>query len=436
MENWTELVTVQTFPGKQADMTAREAMLRTKKWILKQCPDTTWNVIAQSEEAILYEWRTTECPGYGSEYEVSKLIRGKMGIHRLAYANKELPISQDRRNRWIDLIERAKLELGQYAHERLAAVKQPSVPPPSQPSEQATGATPYKIAIFPFESEDTSQYGPRVPAAISDKLSKFIQSDSSFTLAYSFYSDGYSRDRVRKTDKLWVGGAVRKKPNLALLYATARKLGVDGIVMAFREGSSWGSPDPEGWTLELYLIGVDRQQVYYSKGRIRNTEKLIRRVFADFAKSRPQAVATVAPAGAATATAPPAPSAAPATTTALAPTTIAIDAPVTRPDKERELLRSIAGKWRGDGISARGTAYSITYIFREDGSFNISWRWGTNADRGQYPPGTLRVIGSHFEHKNPDGRLWTITLHKDKKGRRRLKGRRQDGNKWELKEQK
>ncbi len=130
------------------------------------------------------------------------------------------------------------------------------------------------------------------------------------------------------------------------------------------------------------------------------------------------------------------PSPAPATTTALAPTTIAIDAPATRPDKERELLRSIAGKWRGDGISARGTAYSITYIFREDGSFNISWRWGTNADRGQYPPGTLRVIGSHFEHKNPDGRLWTITLHKDKKGRRLLKGRRQDGNKWELKEQK
>ncbi len=44
--------------------------------------------------------------------------------------------------------------------------------------------------------------------------------------------------------------------------------------------------------------------------------------------------------------------------------------------------------------------------------------------------------GSHFEHKNPEGRLWTITLHKDKKGRRLLKGRRQDGNKWELKEQK
>ncbi len=94
-------------------MTARKTMLRTKKITLKDCPDAMWNVITESEEAILYEWRTTDCPGYGSEYEVSKLIRGKMGIHRLAYANRKLPISKDRRNRWIDLIERAKLELVQ-----------------------------------------------------------------------------------------------------------------------------------------------------------------------------------------------------------------------------------------------------------------------------------------------------------------------------------
>ncbi len=113
VKNWTELVTVQTFPGRQADMTARKTMLRTKKITLKDCPDAMWNVITESEEAILYEWRTTDCPGYGSEYEVSKLIRGKMGIHRLAYANRKLPISKDRRNRWIDLIERAKLELVQ-----------------------------------------------------------------------------------------------------------------------------------------------------------------------------------------------------------------------------------------------------------------------------------------------------------------------------------
>ncbi len=171
----------------------------------------------------------------------------------------------------------------------------------AQAVDSPTRSTPYKIAIFSIEN-DRGNSGRNT--RISDDVTNFIRSDSSFTLVYSFYSDGYSRDRVPKTDKLWVGGAVRKKPNLALLYAIARKLGVDGVVMAFHEGYGLGSPDAEGWTLELYLIGVDRQQVHYRKGRMRDTRTLIRGVFADFAKSRPQVVATAPPAGAATQPAP------------------------------------------------------------------------------------------------------------------------------------
>ncbi len=75
-------------------------------------------------------------------------------------------------------------------------------------------------------------------------------------------------------------------------------------------------------------------------------------------------------------------------------------------------------------------------MIRFQASAQDDWRWGTNAGRRQDPPGTLRVIGSHFEYKTPGDHLWTITLHKDKKGRRLLKGRRQDGRKWELKEKK
>ncbi len=171
----------------------------------------------------------------------------------------------------------------------------------AQAVDSPTRSTPYKIAIFPFENErgDSSQV-----AAISDNVTKFIQSDDSLTLVYSFYDDAYNKDRIGNPSRLWVGGAVRKKPNLALLYATARKLGVDGIVMAFHESWSHASPDAYWRTLELYLIDVDRQQVHYRKGTIGNTIKLTRRVFSDFAKSRPQVVATAPPAGAVTKPAP------------------------------------------------------------------------------------------------------------------------------------
>ncbi len=57
--------------------------------------------------------------------------------------------------------------------------------------------------------------------------------------------------------------------------------------------------------------------------------------------------------------------------------------------------------------------------------------------RTQHPQGTLRVNGGRLEFNGVyEGRLWIVPLHKDKKGRRLLKGRRQNGNKWELKEKK
>ncbi|MCZ6718090.1 MAG: hypothetical protein O6944_02910 [Gammaproteobacteria bacterium] len=114
VENWTELVTIQTFPGMQTRMTAKKLMLRFKKKITrKDCPDVMWNVITESEEEVVYEWRTIDCPGWDNQYEVSKVIRGKTGIHRSAYTNRELPISEDQRNRWIDLIGSVKLEMEQ-----------------------------------------------------------------------------------------------------------------------------------------------------------------------------------------------------------------------------------------------------------------------------------------------------------------------------------
>ncbi len=102
-------------------------------------------------------------------------------------------------------------------------------------------------------------------------------------------------------------------------------------------------------------------------------------------------------------------------------------------EKPIESLASVAGEWRGSGTSAKGKDYSTTFIFKEDGSFDYSWSSNTRSDRGQRPPGTLRVNGGRLEFNGRyEGRLWTITLHKDKKGQRILKGHRKDGDRWKL----
>ncbi len=305
------------------------------------------------------------------------------------------------------------------------AVSAPTPPPTTTAKaapaiQKGTVSRPYRIGIFPAAGD--FGYGNRgtQEEQTADLLRAQVRTSGPFVLAYSYYHDDLSEPKIKARDRVWVDAGIRKKPNLDQIYRLARERNLSAVVMAWGDSpDTWGAPgggtDSPGNPVFLYMVDVQRQGVNRRKGTFADVRRMSQQVFADFLKNRSQVLQAQAT--------PP-------------PTTLAKAAPATQPDKERELLRSIAGEWRGDGISTSGTAYSITYIFKEDGSFDISWRWGTNEDRGQYPPGTLRVIGSHFEHKNPDGRLWTITLHKDKKGRRRLKGRRQDGNKWELKEQK
>ncbi len=99
-------------------------------------------------------------------------------------------------------------------------------------------------------------------------------------------------------------------------------------------------------------------------------------------------------------------------------------------------LADVAGTWSGKGTTAKGHSFTITYVFKKDGSFDYSWRASIGGESGQRPPGTLRVNGSHFEYKTPHGLLWTITLYETKKGKRKLKGRRENGNRWQLKPKK
>ena len=89
-----------------------------------------------------------------------------------------------------------------------------------------------------------------------------------------------------------------------------------------------------------------------------------------------------------------------------------------------------------NGCSAKGDSYSIDYVFKKDGAYDYGWRATIGGESGKRPPGTLRVNGGKMQWKSSQGFLWTTTLYEDKKGKRKLKGRREDGNRWQLKEKK
>ena len=119
VENWSELITVQAFPGLQETTTPEELMFAAKTPTLADCPDAMWNVLRQSDDEIVFEWRMENCTGpYDSDdqYEVSKIIRHPLALHRVAYTTKRQPhLPEQERSAWTERIYAAELAAGEVS---------------------------------------------------------------------------------------------------------------------------------------------------------------------------------------------------------------------------------------------------------------------------------------------------------------------------------
>jgi hypothetical protein len=140
VDNWTELVTLQVFSGAQKRTTAEEMVLGLKQQQLSECPKGMWKTIRSDNDGIFFEWQTVDCHGWDNQYEVAKVIRGRTAIHRVAYTNRKLPVSEATRLQWIDLIGKASLQAPGPTTGPTTEPSQPS--PPSQERKTETAAQP------------------------------------------------------------------------------------------------------------------------------------------------------------------------------------------------------------------------------------------------------------------------------------------------------
>lgn len=140
----------------------------------------------------------------------------------------------------------------------------------------------YRIAIFPF----AGHFQQSTDAETADSLEARIQREPVLALAYSDYGSALNEPRIKNPKRLWVGSAIRKKPNLDVLYTIGRERDLDGIVMVWGGGLNWGYRGTERMPITLYLIDVDRRQVYRRKGTVGTVKKMTGQVFADFIKGR------------------------------------------------------------------------------------------------------------------------------------------------------
>jgi len=97
-------------------------------------------------------------------------------------------------------------------------------------------------------------------------------------------------------------------------------------------------------------------------------------------------------------------------------------------DKPIDSLATIVGLWSGNGKTTEGYDYYISYVFKEDGSIDYSQVVVFGGHKGQLGPGSVRVKGGKLVFEDYEGLLWTFTLQENKRGRRKLKGLPEDGN--------
>lgn len=109
VHNWSELITVQEFAGLQERRTSEECMEFMKEEIAKLCSQVEWNVLNKNDKDITYEWKITNCLGQDDQHEIARIISGKEGIWVVHYATKKTPVSTERRQEWIKILNSVTL---------------------------------------------------------------------------------------------------------------------------------------------------------------------------------------------------------------------------------------------------------------------------------------------------------------------------------------
>ena len=159
----------------------------------------------------------------------------------------------------------------------------------TQEGEQTSRSTPYRIAIFPPVGELGWVQDAGVEERIARILQKNIEEDRALTLAYAYHDDSLNEPRIRKPDRLWVGGAVQKMPNLELVFTLAQERDIDGVLMYWGTRTVYAS---EGFPMWVYLIDVERRHGCRKKGTTKESDldQLTRQLLAQFLAGRPQVV--------------------------------------------------------------------------------------------------------------------------------------------------
>ena len=101
VENWSELVTIQFFPGLQKQTSPDIFESSQKANLLSVCPETKWESVSQSDNDRIWKWSIKGCQGQPDQSEIARLKMTDEGFHVWHYAIKESPMSHEKETLWL-----------------------------------------------------------------------------------------------------------------------------------------------------------------------------------------------------------------------------------------------------------------------------------------------------------------------------------------------
>lgn len=109
VKNWSELVTVQFFPGlnKKSNLETFEASV--KQAIMKACHNTKWTTFEQKQDARSWEFTIKNCDGQPDQSELARAVATNDGVHVFHYVIKKAPMPKHLKETWAKNLKAIKV---------------------------------------------------------------------------------------------------------------------------------------------------------------------------------------------------------------------------------------------------------------------------------------------------------------------------------------
>jgi tetratricopeptide (TPR) repeat protein len=136
------------------------------------------------------------------------------------------------------------------------------------------------FAVFPFHTFAICHYP--VGGEVTDATEAVIRKQPRAKLQYSYYEEGADASAIPGMHELWSKNIVRRKPMLDIVRKVGRKLGVNGVLMAWYKCSRSQYMSEDTYEVEVYLIDVNRNQVFHAKEKFLDAKRAVSSVFGEF----------------------------------------------------------------------------------------------------------------------------------------------------------